>query len=510
MRSGEGRALLRLVLCGSVDDGKSTLLGRLLLDLGKIAEDQMRDLKAASASQGTRGAAIDPALLLDGLAAEREQGITIDIAWRRLDTGHRALLIADAPGHGEYTRNMATAAAGADIAIVLIDATKGVLEQTARHLRILGLVGLRQVILAVNKMDLAGYEAARFHAVAHDAVRLALACGIAQVTAIPVVASDGDGITRFGPALSWQDGPTLLEAIDRAAIPLSGDESEMADKPAILPVQWVNRPTESFRGYCGTLGDGRIAQGQQLRVWPSGATCRIARIWVGEAEVREAVAGQPVTLELDEKIDIARGDVLAAPEASIQVLTRVEMEAIHIDPNQPLVAGRPVLVQLGTALVPAEVVAIHGRQSLLDGAWLPADAIAANEFGRIALKLSRRAAVTERTAGPVLGAFTLIDPESGATIALGTVPRQSAQDAVAAVPGGQAPVSRARLTRRFLEAVSWRLSSSALFGTLTFLLLGRLELAAAAAAGDAVIRSVLRHVHSRVWQRLRLRGFRIG
>ena len=292
------RSLLRFITCGSVDDGKSTLIGRLLADTGAVPADQLAALRADSARVGTQGSAIDYALLVDGLAAEREQGITIDVAYRFFASATRRFIVADTPGHVQYTRNMVTGASTADLAVILVDATQGVLEQTRRHSFLVHLLGVRQVVLAVNKMDRVGWDEATFARVTDDYAAFAATLGLA-FTAIPVCALTGDNFLVLSSASRWYTGPTLLGALDAAP-----GADDRAAAPLRLAVQWVNRPNADFRGYAGLLSAGTIAPGDRLQVLPSGREARVARVMLGEGDLEQAVAGQSVTITLDRPVDV--------------------------------------------------------------------------------------------------------------------------------------------------------------------------------------------------------------
>ena len=349
----EQRDTLCLIVCGSVDDGKSTLIGRLLHDSGAIPEDQLAAVAAASRQHGTQGDATDLALLMDGLQAEREQGITIDVAYRFFSTARRRFIVADAPGHEQYTRNMATGASHADLAVLLVDARKGILTQTRRHSHILALLGLDRVVLAVNKMDLAGWDEALFETIAADYRRFAAGLAIDAVRAIPVSALTGANLFRSSPHMPWYRGPTLLQALDEA--PAAADA---AAAPFRMAVQWVNRPDPDFRGYAGIVAAGSVRAGDRIRVWPGGHGAAIRAIVApGGGDLEAAVAGQSVTLTLGEELDIGRGDLLAGdhgppPHSSDQFAARLLWLA-----DEPLLPQRQYLLKAGAATVTAQVTA---------------------------------------------------------------------------------------------------------------------------------------------------------
>src|SRR4051812_7595241 len=303
------KGLLRFITCGSVDDGKSTLIGRLLFESKMIFEDQLAALEADSKKMGTQGESIDFALLVDGLSAEREQGITIDVAYRFFSTDKRKFIVADTPGHEQYTRNMITGASTADLAVILIDARKGVLTQTRRHSYLASLIGIREIVLAVNKMDLVGYDQTVFERILADYRDFAAKIGVAGITAIPISALVGDNITAPSAAMRWYKGPTLIQHLDSVEI-----AAQAAAAPFRMPVQWINRPHLDFRGISGLVSAGRVRPGDRVKILPSGKESTVARILI-EEDLPEAVAGQSVTITLAEEIDVSRGDLICAPDA---------------------------------------------------------------------------------------------------------------------------------------------------------------------------------------------------
>ena len=330
------KTLLRFITCGSVDDGKSTLIGRLLYDSNMIFEDQLAALEADSKRVGTQGQEIDFALLVDGLAAEREQGITIDVAYRFFATEKRKFVVADTPGHEQYTRNMVTGASTADLAVILIDARKGVLTQTRRHSYLAQLVGIRQIVLAVTKMDLIGYDEAAFRAIVEDYGTFAEGIGIAAFTPIPISGIKGDNIARSSPNMPWYDGPTLIHHLETVEIDQVADQA----KPFRMPVQWVNRPNLDFRGFSGLISSGAIRPGDPVRVLPSGKTSRVTRIATMDGDLELAVAGQSVTLVLADELDCSRGSVIATAEAAPQAADQFEATIVWMA-DEPMLPGRP-------------------------------------------------------------------------------------------------------------------------------------------------------------------------
>lgn len=348
--AGGGASLLRTLTCGSVNDGKSTLIGRLLADTGSIPDDQLDALARDSARHGTRGGLPDYALLVDGLSAEREQGITIDVGWRFFATPARTFILAGAPGHEQYTRNMATGASNADLAILLVDARKGLLTQTRRHACIAHLMRVPQLVLAVNRMDLVGSAEEAFLRIEADFTAFARRLGLPTATAIPLVAAEGGNVVRADPAMPWYRGPTLLHHLETVELPAR------AGGPLRFPVQWVNRPDERFRGFAGTLASGRAAPGDRVRIVPGGAETRIERIVTADADRPSAEAGDPVTLTLADPVDCARGSVIVAADAPVETADQFEATLVWMD-ETPLLPGRAYLLKSGAATAPARVSA---------------------------------------------------------------------------------------------------------------------------------------------------------
>ncbi len=407
-------SLLRFIACGSVDDGKSTLIGRLLADTGAIPADQMAALAADSARVGTQGAGLDYALLVDGLAAEREQGITIDVAYRFFASATRKFIVADTPGHVQYTRNMVTGASTADLAIILVDATQGVLEQTRRHSFLVHLLGVRQVVLAVNKMDLAGWSEARFAAIVADYAAFAAGMGLA-FTPIPVCGLTGDNVVIRSPASPWFAGPTLIEALDAA--PGAGDR---AAAPLRLAVQWVNRPNADFRGYAGLVSAGHVAPGDRIQVLPSGREATVARVLLGDADLDRAEAGQSVTLTLTAPVDVSRGDLLTAADRPAEVADRIEATLVWMD-DAAAMAGGVYWLKAGTRTVAATIAAIDHRIDVTTLAPVAADRLGLNDIGDAVLALDRAIAFDPYTDNADTGGFILIDRATNATVAAGMI-----------------------------------------------------------------------------------------
>ncbi len=413
LASQEAVGTLRFMTCGSVDDGKSTLIGRLLLESGQIFEDHMARVSDLSRRHGTTGAEPDLALLLDGLEDEQAQGITIDIAWRYFATPHRRFIVADAPGHAQYTRNMATAASGADLAVLLVDARAGIVEQTRRHAAIAALMGVGRLVLAVNKMDLVGFDEARFGAIAAAFGELARSLGIALYTAIPLAARFGDNVARASERLAWFRGPTLLGHLETVAIP------SLADGPFRLPVQGVIRIDETVRGCTGTIARGGVAVGERVRLARSGREAVVTRILGMDGETGAAMAGEAVTLALDQQLDIARGEVVGAGTA-VPMAARCEADLVWLHETE-LFPGRSYLLRLGTATVPASVVRIHARLDPATMTHAPADTLAMNDIARVSLQLAASVPIERYRDSRDLGGFILIDRQDGATVGAGMV-----------------------------------------------------------------------------------------
>lgn len=409
--------LLCLITCGSVDDGKSTLIGRLMADTGAVPEDVLEQLARDSRRFGTQGAALDYALLLDGLEAEREQGITIDVAYRYFATPARAFIVADCPGHEQYTRNMATGASTADLAVVLVDAGKGLLRQTRRHSYICALLGIRQVILAVNKMDRVDYAAARFEAIAREYATLAVRLGITRVTAIPLAAVHGDNLVQGSARMPWYHGPSLLAALHAAQPQV---EATAAAAPLCLPVQWVNRPHAEFRGYCGTLAAGRIGVGDAVGVWPAGLRATVARVLDAGRDVAQAEAGAAVTVTLAEDCDIARGDVIAAAAAPPEIADQFACHLLWMG-EAPLLPGRPYALRLGSASALAQVTEIRHKIDVDTQEAVPARTLRLNEVGYCQLSLDHALAFAPYAHNRTLGGFVLIDRISNASVGAGMI-----------------------------------------------------------------------------------------
>ncbi len=411
------KGLLRFITCGSVDDGKSTLLGRLLYDAGMLADDQLAALARESGRQHADAddGMLDFALLTDGLDAEREQGITIDVAYRYFHTPRRSFIVADCPGHEQYTRNMATGASNADLAVVLIDARKGLLTQTRRHSYIVSLLGIRHVVLAVNKLDLVDYDQAVFDGIVAGYRQLAAQLGIDNVTAIPLSALNGDNLLRRSDATPWYAGPSLLEHLESVAVAHAGSGIGFR-----LPVQWVNRPHQDFRGFAGTVVAGEVRPGDEVVALPSGRRSQVARIVTADGDLAIARAGQAITLTLADELDISRGDVIASASQPPQVADQFAAHLLWMD-EQPLLPGRPYWLKLGTRTVGVTITEIKHKIDVNTQAQLAAKHLELNEVAYCNLNLDQAIAFESYADNRELGGFILIDRHSNATVGAGTL-----------------------------------------------------------------------------------------
>ena len=419
LKAQDTKELLRFITCGSVDDGKSTLIGRLLYDTKQIFDDQLSALEADSRKHGTQGEGIDFALLVDGLSAEREQGITIDVAYRFFASEKRKFIVADTPGHEQYTRNMVTGASTADLAVLLVDARKGVLTQTRRHSYLAQLLGIRHFILAVTKMDLVDFDQSAFDAIAADYRVFAGQIGIKDWTAIPVSGLGGDNIGEQSSRMGWYAGPTLLEQLDSVPIDATSD----AAKPFRLPVQWVNRPDQSFRGFAGQIAAGSVKPGDEVRVLPSGRQTRVARIVTRDGDLHEAIAGQSITLTLKEEVDCSRGDVIAAATQAPEAADQFEATIVWMDEHEML-PGRGYRLKLGTQLVTATVQHPKYEINVNTLERLAAKTLELNSIGIAEVATDREIVfepyvVDGGSPNRALGGFILIDKLTNATVAAG-------------------------------------------------------------------------------------------
>ena len=407
--------LLRFITCGSVDDGKSTLIGRMLYEAQMIFEDQVNSLKSDSKKVGTQGVDIDFALLVDGLAAEREQGITIDVAYRFFNTDYRKFIVADTPGHEQYTRNMVTGASTADVAIILIDARQGVLTQTRRHSFIASLVGIEHVVLAVNKMDLVDFSEGRFNAICNEYSALRKHLAFKSVTPIPLSALKGDNIIAHSNQMDWYKGPTLLGFLETVDI-----RDRLNKYPFRFPVQWVNRPNADFRGFSGTVIAGSIRPGDKIRTLPSGQIALIDQIVLSTYYLDQAVTDQAVTLTLDREIDLSRGDLIVSSDAPCEVSDQFNAELVWMD-NEPGFVGRRYIFQLGTRQANANLSDIKFKYSINTFEHLSSRELSFNDIANVKITLDAEIPFEVYTDCRGLGAFVLIDRYSNATVAAGMI-----------------------------------------------------------------------------------------
>lgn len=415
LKQQEEKSMLRFITCGSVDDGKSTLIGRLLWDSKLVFEDQLAALEVDSKKVGTQGDNIDYALLLDGLQAEREQGITIDVAYRFFSTDKRKFIVADTPGHEQYTRNMVTGASTAEVAIILIDARKGVLTQTRRHSYLASLVGIRNIVLAINKMDLVDYSAETFTAIKDEYEQFAAQLGFEKITSIPISALEGDNIIEPSPQTQWYHGPTLMAYLETVEV-----ADVLLDKPFRMPVQWVNRPDLDFRGFSGTVASGRIKPGDEIAVPASGQVSKVARIVTMDGDLPEAVAGQAVTLTLEDEIDISRGDLLAAAESRPAHADQLEAHLVWMH-EDALLPGRGYLLKTGATTVPAQVTDLKYKVNVNSLEHQASKTLVLNEIGVCNISVGKSISFDPYQENRGTGNFILIDRLTNATVGAGMI-----------------------------------------------------------------------------------------
>ncbi|GAA4108347.1 sulfate adenylyltransferase subunit CysN [Aminobacter aganoensis] len=411
----EQKSLLRFLTCGSVDDGKSTLIGRLLSDTKQIFEDQLAALERDSRKHGTTGEDVDFALLVDGLEAEREQGITIDVAYRFFATPKRKFIVADTPGHEQYTRNMATGASTADLAIVLVDARQGVLRQTRRHSIIASLLGIRNIVVAVNKIDLVGFDQKVFDRITAEYAAFAESLGFKSVVPIPMSARFGDNVTRRSDKMGWYSGPTLIEHLESVVV-----EEEAAERPFRFPVQYVNRPNLDFRGFAGTIASGSVSQGDEIVVAKSGKPSTVKRIVAQGGDLRTAVAGQAVTIVLEDEVEVSRGNLLVAPAARPHVADQFAANVVWFD-EQALLPGRSYILRTETDQASATVTDLKYRINVNDFAHEAAKSLEMNEVGVCNISAQSPVAFDSFADNRTTGAFILIDRISNATVGAGMI-----------------------------------------------------------------------------------------
>lgn len=414
LRTLQQKSLLRFITCGSVDDGKSTLIGRLLYESRVLFDDQLAALAGDSRKFGTQGDDLDFALLVDGLSAEREQGITIDVAYRFFSTKRRKFIVADTPGHEQYTRNMVTGASTADAAILLVDARKGLLTQTRRHSFLLSLIGIRYVVLAVNKMDLVSYSEKRFREIEAHFRTFAQQIGLADATCLPVSALKGDNLLAPSRQMPWYRGATLLGWLETIEI----DEERRQKLPFRFPVQWVSRPSQDFRGFAGTIASGAVCPGDKVRVQPSGKLSQVARIVTAEGDLDRAVAAQAVTLVLTDEVDVSRGDVISSSEFPAEVANQFEATIVWMD-EQPMLRGRTYSMKIGTKTVAATISPLKYQINVNSLEHLAGEKLELNEIGVCELELDQAIAFDPYAENREMGGFILVDRFSNHTVGAG-------------------------------------------------------------------------------------------
>ncbi|MGH6907499.1 MAG: sulfate adenylyltransferase subunit CysN [Aestuariivirga sp.] len=415
LHSQERKDLLRFITCGSVDDGKSTLIGRLLYEAKMLFEDQLTALEADSKKMGTQGGNLDFALLVDGLAAEREQGITIDVAYRAFTTARRKFIVADTPGHEQYTRNMATGASTADLAVILIDARKGVLIQTRRHTYIATLLGIKHLVVAVNKMDLMGYRQDVFEKIEQDYRAFARGLGAGDVTVIPLSALKGDNVIDRSPNMAWYHGSTLMAHLE--TVPVGHDP---AGKPFRMPVQWVNRPNQNFRGFSGTVVSGAVRPGDPIKIMPSAKASIVDRVVTFDGDLAAGAAGQSLTITLKDEVDVSRGDVICTGNDPVEVSDQFEGDILWMG-DEPMLPGRSYIVKAGTSQVPGTIEALKYKVNVNTMEHVAAKSLTLNEIGICNLELDRPIAFAPYTENRDLGSFILIDRFSNTTVGMGLI-----------------------------------------------------------------------------------------
>ena len=413
LKRHEHKSMLRFITCGSVDDGKSTLIGRLLYDSKLVFEDHLAALEADSKRIGTQGEGLDFALLVDGLAAEREQGITIDVAYRFFTTDRRKFIVADTPGHEQYTRNMVTGASTAELAVILVDARSGVVTQTRRHSYLVSLLGIQHIVVAVNKLDLVDYSEEVFDAIEADYRAFAGQIGIEDITCIPISALLGDNVTTRSPNTPFYDGPTLVQHLEQIEVDDAGPA-----RPFRLPVQWVNRPDLDFRGFSGQIVGGTVRPGDQVRIVPSGTASTVARIVTADGDLHEAAAGQSVTLTLADEVDVSRGDVITQASAPPSVADQFECHIVWMG-EEPLLPGRPYLLKIGTRTVGATVTHAKYKINVNTLEHEPAPTLALNEIAVCNIATDRPIAFDPYGENRDMGGFILVDRYSNATVGAG-------------------------------------------------------------------------------------------
>jgi sulfate adenylyltransferase large subunit len=493
----ESRNLLRFIVCGSVDHGKSTLIGRLLYESKCLFEDQLDALARDSRNHGTQDGNLDLALVLDGLAAEREQKITIDVAYRFFTTERRKFIVADAPGHEQYTRNMATGASTADLALLVVSAESGLTKQTRRHLLIVSALGVRQIFVAVNKMDLVDWSQSAFAALESRFRAFAKDLNFDEVVFIPVSAASGDNVVSRSEYMDWYRGPSLLEHLERVQI-----VPQASGKWFRMPVQWVSRPDPGFRGYCGLIAGGEVHPNTPVQVFPSGQWARVERIVTGDGDRDHAGAGQSVTLTLAGEIDVSRGDVIAEIGAPASVTDRFCARLVWMS-EEPLTPGKPYRLRVAACTATAVLKPGLSVIDLDTGQSTPTECLSINSIGTGIFELDRRIAVDRYEDNKETGSFILIDPESYDTVGMGMI--NEALDADTQRPSrfGVAVVDLIRSTeshaRSIAKAASWRMTGSLDTFIIATFVTGSPKAAGAVALTEILTKTVLYYSHERVW-----------
>jgi bifunctional enzyme CysN/CysC len=416
LKSHECKGLLRFITCGSVDDGKSTMIGRLLYESKMLFEDQLAALEADSRKMGTQGDNLDFALLVDGLAAEREQGITIDVAYRFFSTDRRKFIVADTPGHEQYTRNMVTGASTADVAVVMVDARKGVLVQTRRHSYLASLIGIRSIVVAISKMDLVDWSEKTFRGIVEEYDAFARPLGFTSITYIPMSALKGDNVTVQSEHMDWYRGTTLMGYLETVPV----DEDRLQSTPFRLPVQWVNRPNLDFRGFTGTIASGVVTTGDRVRIQPAGRETRVARIVSADGDMERAVAGQSITLTLTDEVDISRGDIISTIDTPASVADQFEATLVWMA-EEAMLPGRRYLLKIGGQTVNAEIGHLKYKVNVNTLEHAAATKLELNEIGVLNLSMDRQIAFDPYKENRETGGFVLIDRMSNNTIAAGMI-----------------------------------------------------------------------------------------
>ncbi|MGE4165001.1 MAG: sulfate adenylyltransferase subunit CysN [Xanthobacteraceae bacterium] len=500
--------LLRFITCGSVDDGKSTFIGRLLYDCQLILDDQMESLTKDSKRHGTQNDDHDFALLVDGLAAEREQGITIDVAYRYFATKRRSFIVADTPGHEQYTRNMATGASTADLAVILLDARNGATAQTKRHAFIVSMLGIRHVVLAVNKMDLVGYSQQRFEELANEFRALAGKLGFASVVPIPISAKLGDNISSPSAAMPWYRGPSLLDHLETVDV-----EDNATDDAFRFPVQWVSRPNSDFRGYSGFVASGRVTPGTAVTIQPSGVRSAVKDIWLAEKSLDEAVVGQSVTITLEDNVDVSRGDVIVT-QAQAATVTRHARAHLLWMSQAPLATGASYFVKIATKTTAATVSAVRHTVNVFDYSEVEARGVGINDLAAVTVDFDVPLALTRYRDNRELGGFILIDRLTNETVALGLIEEPLATGEAASFsahnPESHTLVAnvahwlsqaREKPLRSIAKAITWRTTGSLDTFVLSYIFTGSAKISAAISVSEILTKLILYYVHERVWAR---------